>query len=323
MRWRPAFAALVLACVGAADARATSVRVVSDTADDAYLAVIGDPGERNDILLEPIGVGRVRVTERGATLVLRDQSCALVAPGVAECGAPAASSPRVEGLDGDDALAVRGDLGTLLDGGDGDDVLTGDGGADELLGGAGDDTLAGGDGSDTLAGGDGFDTWDAGDGNDHLLAVDDRNGRRERTNCGAGSDRVTFSPFAWLPDDCENIVQCLCTDGVSPARPAPAAGGDVRFDIGCPRHREAPGSCRARITLVRLGGGPRSIDGRSRWTRLRGGREPVKVALGDSARALLASRERVRWMVYLSVRKREGAVLVRYPLRWGVAFSLP
>src|SRR5207248_79864 len=77
------------------------------------------------------------------------------------------TSIRVLGLTGDDRVAVgTGVIGTVLDGGAGDDFLSGGTGNDMLDGGAGNDTMSGGSGDDVLTGGPGSDTLDGGSGDD-------------------------------------------------------------------------------------------------------------------------------------------------------------
>lgn len=63
-------------------------------------------------------------------------------------------------------------LGSVLDGGEGNDQLFGAAGADTLYGGAGADMLAGADGNDLLDGGAGADTMDGGSGDDTYIADD-------------------------------------------------------------------------------------------------------------------------------------------------------
>lgn len=70
-----------------------------------------------------------------------------------------ASTPRLEGGDGDDSLIA----------GDGNDKMTGGGGHDTIRGGGGNDTLLGGSGNDLVDGGEGNDLIDGGEGNDTMI----------------------------------------------------------------------------------------------------------------------------------------------------------
>jgi Ca2+-binding RTX toxin-like protein len=114
------------------------------------------------------------------------------------------------GLQGDDVLAGRARDDCLF-GGVGSDALAGDRGDDRLLGDdpgngvPGRDRLSGGVGNDLLDGGPGADRLRGGRGNDRLVAGGGRNvllggpgndrlsaanGKRDRVNCGRGSDRA-------------------------------------------------------------------------------------------------------------------------------------
>ena len=104
---------------------------------------------------------------------------------------------RLDGGAGSDRL-WGGGASDFLRGGAGADVLRGQGGNDRLLGGAGSDKLLGGAGNDTItevaAGyvpGEPLDTGHngvvAGPGRD---TIDVANGRRDRVDCGGGTDSV-------------------------------------------------------------------------------------------------------------------------------------
>jgi Ca2+-binding RTX toxin-like protein len=90
---------------------------------------------------------------------------------------PAATSLDVRLGDGNDELAVMGDVAVTATGEGGDDrlaagvrgsVLSGGGGNDNLIGGEGADRMDGGPGDDGLSGDVGDDTLDSGDGQDNL-----------------------------------------------------------------------------------------------------------------------------------------------------------
>ncbi len=80
-----------------------------------------------------------------------------------------------------DVLVIAEDVlvGSLIDGGDGDDLLVGGAGQDILIGGAGFDHLIGGAGNDTLVGGKDADTLEGGLGADNI-------------DGGDGIDQVTY-----------------------------------------------------------------------------------------------------------------------------------
>ena len=97
------------------------------------------------------------------------------------------------GQGGDDFLTASA-LGSLLDGGAGNDILNGRAGNDTLTGGLGNDTLFGDEGNDTLTGGAGVDIVNGGAGDDLIIvsAADDA-GVSESLDGGDGTDtlRVT------------------------------------------------------------------------------------------------------------------------------------
>jgi Ca2+-binding RTX toxin-like protein len=167
---------------------------------------------------------RVTVRRDGGDFVVRDDGAALTPE--APCSAVDEHTARcpltrgdyglhgfAAGLgDGDDTLAVAGDLGvgTHLAGGDGEDVIEGGDENDAIDGGTGDDRLLGGLGFDTLSyatrtapvvvdlaretGGEageedgvgGFDTLVGGGGNDVLRGA----ARAETIDGGAGADVI-------------------------------------------------------------------------------------------------------------------------------------
>jgi Ca2+-binding RTX toxin-like protein len=94
---------------------------------------------------------------------------------------------RLSGGSGRDRLS-GGSGGDRLSGGSGRDRLSGGVGKDKLSGGTRADRLSGGPGNDRLSGGSGRNSYSAGSGNDVVISA---NGRRERVNCGRGTnDRV-------------------------------------------------------------------------------------------------------------------------------------
>ncbi|MDQ4048584.1 MAG: choice-of-anchor D domain-containing protein, partial [Actinomycetota bacterium] len=104
----------------------------------------------------------------------------------ADCLSGGSGKDRLAGGSGKDRLA--GDRGNdVASGGQGNDRLTGGGGKDRLNGDSGNDILAGGSGNDRLTGGKGRNRYSAGSGRD---AVNARNRRRERVDCGPGRDRA-------------------------------------------------------------------------------------------------------------------------------------
>ena len=169
--WLLAFAAVLLA-VPAAGASTVALEQVSycvDTWSDCrymdykrgeVLRYDGEAGERN----------RVAVGRGGDSLLLRDAGAALrpgrgcVALDASTARCDLASRPlvgyRLDGNDGDDAIALPGGLGLtsavgqprVLIGGEGADTLTDGPDASTLLGGPGADHLSGGDGDDRFFG---------------------------------------------------------------------------------------------------------------------------------------------------------------------------
>ncbi len=116
----------------------------------------------------------------------------------------------IDGAGGDDTICAGGGPDRVRGSG-GDDLLLGQGGNDDLRGGSGKDTMAGGDGPDRVDGGTGDDLLDeqnlGGAGHDRLFGGFGRDvirtagGVKDKINCGAGSDRLTFDRF-------DRQVQC-------------------------------------------------------------------------------------------------------------------
>lgn len=99
-----------------------------------------------------------------------------------------ASTPRIEGLDGDDTIRANNQSNTLS-GGSGDDLIRGLGGADTIIGGVGNDKLVGHNGNDVILSGSGADTVYGGFGNDSLYLSGDRG----IAYAGSGGDRLSIS----------------------------------------------------------------------------------------------------------------------------------
>jgi len=91
----------------------------------------------------------------------------------------------VNGGDGNDTLA-GGNGADTIDGGNGSDIIAGFGGSDSILAGDGNDSLSGGDGADTVLGGLGNDQIQGGNGNDSLSGGDG-----DDTLVGGGDDTLT------------------------------------------------------------------------------------------------------------------------------------
>ena len=123
----------------------------------------------------------------------------------------------LEGLDGDDK--IRGlDGADEIYGGPGNDVVYGGPGYDGLFSGVieagmdewdNDDVLYGGDHSDDLWAGNGEDVLYGGDGDDRLIALDTKDGKRDKYGgqdklyCGAGTDKYTADPSDYVSSSCE------------------------------------------------------------------------------------------------------------------------
>jgi len=96
-----------------------------------------------------------------------------------------------------DEMVVAGDADDRIHGGGGDDIIFGGAGNDVLHGDAGDDIVSGGSGNDALRGGDGADWLRGQDGNDHLYgdAGDDTldgGAGNDMLDGGSGNDTYLF-----------------------------------------------------------------------------------------------------------------------------------
>lgn len=97
------------------------------------LQVVGSNGNDNIVVTAPVTPGKINVAVGGVFVGTFTWSGAV----------------RIEGLDGDDSLTLRGSLAATLVGGNGNDVLVGGSGNDILRGDAGANQLLGGAGNDT------------------------------------------------------------------------------------------------------------------------------------------------------------------------------
>ena len=146
--------------------------------------IVGTPGD--DLLIGTAG---------------RDVICGLAGDDRIRGGA---GNDVLRGGDGGDSIfgevgddqAAGGAGGDVVLGGDGLDRLLGEAGGDRLAGGAANELLRGGDGGDRLLGHAGSDTLSGGGGRDAMFgyagndAFFARDGRRDRVNGGAGTDRA-------------------------------------------------------------------------------------------------------------------------------------
>jgi arylsulfatase A-like enzyme len=97
------------------------------------LQVVGSNGNDNIVVTAPVTPGKINVAVGSVFVGTFAWSGAV----------------RIEGMDGDDNLTLRGSLAATLEGGDGNDVLVGGTGNDILRGDAGKNQLLGGAGNDT------------------------------------------------------------------------------------------------------------------------------------------------------------------------------
>jgi Ca2+-binding RTX toxin-like protein len=188
---------------GQPDPRTTYVGFAASIDGRSALHVVGSSGPdrieisaagRAIVIADPAGltVGPARGPAAGT-------GCALSHGGaVATCvSAGGIDTLAVNGLGGDDELAVRGSvprtLAAYLDGGHGDDAIRGGPGDDFLHGGpSGADRLAGGGGDDSLQSDSGGAVLRGGPGDDLLVVSRPCGG--EDLRGGAGKDRVGFNP---------------------------------------------------------------------------------------------------------------------------------
>jgi Ca2+-binding RTX toxin-like protein len=258
------------------------------------------PGERNDVHVTSDSAGAV-VSDAGAAIAA-GPGCNKTGPATVACSSPnrgpfvevllgdgadrATSDQQIYDLssrrapitifggDGDDALTGSddADILDLLDGGDGDDRIDGRAGRDLLWGRNGDDVLVGGDSEDVIDGGDGDDRVEA------------RDARRDRIDCGAGTDTAIADELDLREDNCE-----LASDPPAPAAPLVAEVPAPAFGPSAPAN---PGRARP------LGSsGPRSADHRaprlSRLTAHSGRRITLRYVLSERATVTFVLRRRV------------------------------
>ena len=147
---------------------ATALAVITlITAPSAHAAVVTNVAGTLTYSATPGEDNRVTLVRDGADVVLTDPGSAVLF-GLPGCRSVDSNTLRCDGVgsvslvlgDGDDTLAVDGELRVAADGGTGADRLAGGPAGDQLRGGAGDDVLVGGAGSDELDGGDGADNAD-------------------------------------------------------------------------------------------------------------------------------------------------------------------
>ena len=119
------------------------------------------------------------------------------------------AATQVTGSFGADTLVANATLGSIIDGGAGNDTIYGQAGNDSLSGGAGDDLIYGGAGNDTLTGGPGNDTMGGGTGDDTYF-VDDA-GDVVGELAGEGNDVVFVSVSNWVGGDNIETVNLVGT----------------------------------------------------------------------------------------------------------------
>jgi hypothetical protein len=93
---------------------------------------------------------------------------------------------------GDDSFTNSTSIGSIANGGAGNDTLIGGLGNDKLIGGSGDDSLNGGTGNDTLLGGSGNDSLDGGTGNN----VMDGGAGTNKAKGGPGKNHISHASMA-------------------------------------------------------------------------------------------------------------------------------
>jgi Ca2+-binding RTX toxin-like protein len=190
--------------------RANDGAADSNTATASLVAVARDGGRcfnpfvgsaRHDIIIgspfgDRIDGGRGRDTVR--------------ALGGADCVSGGPAGDRLSGHGGSDRLAGNRGADRLFGGGGrdrligahGNDGLQGRGGADRLIGGRGPDRVNGGGGNDRISVGGATNRASGGAGNDRISA---RNGKRDKINCGGGSDVVRADAKDRVLANCETV----------------------------------------------------------------------------------------------------------------------
>ncbi len=122
-----------------------------------------------------------------------------------------------------------------LIGGKGDDILSGDGDNDRIDGGIGMDTLNGGNGNDTLTGGPGADTMNGDDGNDSLLGgpyTDEFPDGADTISGGNGNDNIDGGPGDDFLYGDESGLDCLADGAVGGGADAILGGAGSDTIVG-------------------------------------------------------------------------------------------
>ncbi|MFI9812656.1 calcium-binding protein [Saccharothrix variisporea] len=150
---------LVPGVASAGDAAVGALGVV-----DGVLSFTAYDGVDNQLKVETLDAGRVRVEDRAGALDLVGRGC-VDSPARADehqviCDLGGVTAVVLDGRDGDDSLDVRDPMSVHLLGGAGNDQLNSSAGDDVLDGGPGNDVLYGGLGDDVLTGGPGADLLD-------------------------------------------------------------------------------------------------------------------------------------------------------------------
>jgi len=274
-------------------------RVVGDRGDDALRGGAGDDtlvwnnGDGSDTMDGQDGADTVEVNGAGAGDAFTVAAAGARArfdrtnlvPFTLDVGT--AEGLRVNGLGGDDSLAVGAGAAALLavagDGGAGNDTFTGAEGAETFTGGSGNDTFEGGTGADVLDAGAGIDTVRA------------RDGVADLVRCGADADTVLVDAAGDVAGaDCERVSR----RGRLASAASVSGRAAVRFRRGrpsvalrvtCPA--ASAGRCRGSVTLsarVRAGGTRvTAVLGRATFTVQSGQRRTVTVRLPRALRRLV------------------------------------
>ena len=152
------------------------------------LRVDAAPGEANDLAITQLDPATLSLAD--SVLASPDPlpaACTRIEAESMTCDTAGLSSLLVDSGDGNDLVAVDGNVLTpTLIGGEGNDQLSIAGTAGSLDGGSGDDTVSGDQGADLITGGPGGDQIDSGAGND---TVDAGNGDNS-VSAGDGDDSV-------------------------------------------------------------------------------------------------------------------------------------
>ena len=157
----------------------------------------------SDVILEDVGAGT-----DSAFVFVNDWTAAANVEVIYLYG----TATRLNGGAASDTLVANATLGSIIDGGAGNDTIYGQAGNDSLTGGADADMLFAGGGNDTLTGGTGNDTLVGGAGDDTYV-VDDA-GDVVGENAGEGTDIVFVSASNWAGGDNIETVRVIGTANV-------------------------------------------------------------------------------------------------------------